>query len=90
MVIDRKRLGLLTRAEASVLLRSRLMAIGALFGGVMGIIWVFVALVIVPGFPDAGSPPFLVITFLSVILLAASGAYAGRRAWRKNVSGSAK
>lgn len=80
----------MTPGEASALLRRRLITMGSLLGGVMGIIWIVVALLVVPGFPDAGSPPFLVLLFLSVLFLAAAGAYAGRRVWRKNVSGDAK
>jgi len=80
----------MTREEASELLRRRLTTMGGVLGGVMGVIWIVVALLVVPGFPDAGSPPFIVLLFLSVVLLAAAGAYAGRRVWRKNVSGDAK
>ena len=65
------------------------MTIGGLLGTAMGVIWIVVALIAVPGFPDFGSAPFLMISFLSVLLLAAAGMFAGRRVWKRSVSADA-
>lgn len=75
----------LSRDEAVTLLKKRLTVIGGLLGFLMGLLWTLVAVLLVPGFPEPFSAPFLVISFTSLLLLSAGGVWSGRRFWRKSL-----
>ena len=78
--------GLDPQAAADIL-RRRLVTIGGIAGGLMGLIWSLVAGFFFPGFPSVGSPIFLVITFISILVLGGAGLLTGRYAYTRIISG---
>lgn len=72
---------------AAALLRRKLVTIGGIAGGLMGLLWSLVAGLLFRGFPSIGSPTFLVIAFLSIVILGGAGLLTGRYAYTRIISG---
>lgn len=78
----------LTPEQAADLLRKRLMTIGGVTGGLMGIGWGLLSSVVFSAFPPFGTGPFYVLLFLAAILLGGSGLLLGRYFYTKITRGN--
>lgn len=70
----------------AALLERRLVAIGGTVGAIMGLLWSLIAGLFFKGFPPIGSPMFLVLTFLAILLLSGAGLLTGRYAYTRIIS----
>ena len=73
--------------EATNLLKRRLVTIGGVVGGLMGLLWSVVAGLLFPGFPPLNSVFFLVLAFVAVVILGGAGLLVGRYAFTRIMAG---
>lgn len=76
----------LGRDEAGKLLKRRLVGMGGTAGAVMGLASTFFSALFFDWFPPIGAPMFLVLTFIAMLVIGASGALIGKRTYLRIVS----
>lgn len=76
----------MSRDQAAFLLKRRLMTLGAIGGGLAGVLWTLLCGLFFDQFPGLGSGPFLLILFLSMIVLGGAGMMIARWRWSKIVA----